>query len=286
MIPRKVFGRTGHESTRILFGAAALHAATQEEADQTLEVLLKYDINHIDVANSYGVAEERVGPWMPAHRDKFFLATKTEERTYDGAWRHLELSLKRLQTDHIDLWQMHILVDPDEWQTAMGPDGALKAFIQAKEEGIVDYLGVTGHNITIAEMHLRSLERYDFDSVLLPYNYPMMQLDRYRADFERLMALCAERNVAVQAIKGLCARPWGDRPHTHAPWYEPLADPAEIELAAHWVLANPQMFLNSLADIALLPHLLEAADRFDPAAADQAVLGEQLAQLALAPLFE
>ncbi|MBN2472229.1 MAG: aldo/keto reductase [Anaerolineae bacterium] len=285
MIPRKPFGRTGHESTRILFGAAALGAVSQDEADQTMEVLLKYDINHLDVANSYGDAELRLGPWMPEYRDKFFLATKTEERTYEGAWRHLELSLERLQTDYIDLWQMHILVDPDEWQTAMGPNGALKAFIEAKEQALVGHLGVTGHGVTTAEMHRRSLERYDFDSVLLPYNYSMMQNAQYRADFDRLMALCAERNVAVQAIKSICARPWGDRTATRATWYEPLEDQAAIDKAVHWVLANPQVFLNSVGDIHLLPRVLDAASRFDPATVDQAALGEELAQMALEPLF-
>lgn len=285
MIPRMTFGRTGHESTRILFGAAAFYNVTQEEADRTLELLLQYDINHIDTANSYGEAELRLGPWMPTYRDRFFLATKTENRTYDGAWQHLELSLKRMQTDHIDLWQMHILVDPDEWQTAMGPDGALKAFIEAKEQGIVGHLGVTGHGVTTARMHLNSLERYDFDTVLLPYNYTMMQNAQYRADFEELLGVCAARNVVVQAIKSICARPWGDQPRNRATWYQPLEDQAAIDAAVHWVLANPQVFLNSVGDIHVLPRVLDAASRFDAATADQTQLGQQLESLALEPLF-
>ncbi|GAB4574875.1 MAG: aldo/keto reductase [Anaerolineae bacterium] len=285
MIPRMPFGRTGHTSTRTLFGAAALGRVTQEEADRTLELLLEYDINHIDTANSYGDAELRIGPWMPHYRDRFFLATKTEERTRDGAWRHLELSLKRLQTDHIDLWQMHILVDPQEWETAMGPGGALEAFIEAKEQGIVRFLGVTGHGVTIARMHLQSLNRYDFDSVLLPYNYPMMQNPQYRADFEALLRLCAERNVAVQTIKSICARPWGKRTQNRATWYEPLENQEDIDAAVHWVLANPQVFLNTVGDIHILPRVLDAASRFDPATVDQAALGARLEQLALEPLF-
>lgn len=285
MIPTKPFGRTGHMSTRTLFGAAALGGVTQEEADQTLALLLQYGINHIDTANSYGHAELRIGPWMPEHRDKFFLATKTEERTYDGAWRHLELSLKRLQTDVIDLWQMHVMVDPDEWQTAMGPDGALKAFVEAKEQGLVRFLGVTGHGVTVAQMHLNSLERYDFDSVLLPYSYAMWQNAQYRADFEALAAVCAARNVALQTIKSICYRPWGDRPQTRATWYEPLEDQAEIDAAVNWVLANPQVFLNTVGDIDVLPRVLDAASRFEAESADQDALGENLAALALEPLF-
>lgn len=285
MIPHKRFGRTGHMSTRTLFGAASLARVTQDEADRTLDLLLQYGINHIDTANSYGEAELRIGPWMPEHRDKFFLATKTEERTYDGAWRHLELSLERMQTDVIDLWQMHILVDPDEWQTAMGPNGALKAFIEAKEQGIVRYLGVTGHGITIARMHMQSLERYDFDTVLLPYNYAMWQNAQYRADFEALAAVCAERDVVMQTIKSICYRPWGDRPRTRATWYEPLEDQAAIDAAVHWILANPQVFLNTVGDIHVLPRVLDAASRFEAEQADQDALGQELAELALEPLF-
>ncbi len=285
MIACKPFGRTGHESSRLLFGAAALGRVSQEEADRTLDLLLEYGVNHIDTANSYGAAEERIGPWLAPRRDQFFLATKTEERTYDGAWRHLERSLKLLHTDHIDLWQMHILVDPDEWQTAMGPGGALEAFVKAKEQGIVSFLGVTGHGVTIARMHLNSLARYDFDSVLLPYNYPMLQNAAYRADFEELMAVCAERNVAVQAIKTICARPWAGRTPTRATWYEPLDDPAQLETAVHWALANPQVFINSVGDINVLPHMLAAASRFDAGAVSQAALGEQLARMNLEPMF-
>ena len=193
MIEKIPFGRTGHLSTRTLFGAAALSKVSQAEADSTLEVLLDYGVNHIDTAVMYGEAELRIGPWMEDHRGDFFLATKTEERTYQGAWDELQGSLERLRTDHVDLWQMHVLINPEEWEVAMGPGGALEAFIEAREKGLTRYLGVTGHEVTVAAMHLRSLERFDFDSVLLPYNYPMMQNPQYATDFEALINLCKNR---------------------------------------------------------------------------------------------
>ncbi len=262
MIEKLPFGRTGHMSTRVLFGAAALGRVTQAEADKTLETLLEYGINHIDTAASYGDAELRIGPWMKEHRQRFFLATKTEKRTYQGAKEELHRSLERMRVDSVDLWQMHILVDPDEWETAMGPGGALEAFIEAREQGLARFLGVTGHGTTIAAMHLRSLQRFDFDSALLPYNYAMMQNPQYKADFESLLAFCQERQAAVQTIKSLTRGPWGGKPKTHATWYEPFTEQAEIDTAVHYVLNRPGIFLNSAGDIHLLPRVLDAASRF------------------------
>jgi aryl-alcohol dehydrogenase-like predicted oxidoreductase len=269
MIEKQPFGRTGHMSTRALFGAAALWSVTQAEADRTLQVLLEYGVNHIDTAASYGDAELRIGPWMKQHRQDFFVATKTEQRTYQGAWDELHRSLERLRVDYVDLWQMHLLVDPDDWETAMGPGGALEAFVEARQQGLVRFLGVTGHGVTIAAMHKRSLERFDFDSVLLPVNYPMMRNPQYAADLEALVALCQERNVPVQAIKSICRRPWGDRQHTRNTWYEPLEDQADIDRAVHWVLGRPGFFLNTAADIRLLPRILDAAGRFESAPSEQ-----------------
>lgn len=283
MIPQLPFGRTGHNSTRTLFGAAALGRVSQAEADQTLDLLLEYGVNHIDVAASYGDAELRVGPWMRHYRGQFFLATKTEKRTYQGAKEELHRSLERLQVDQIDLWQMHILVNPDEWQVAMGPGGALEAFVEAREQGLVRFLGVTGHGVTIADMHRQSLERFDFDSVLLPYNYAMMQNRQYAAAFESLLTLCQERHVAVQTIKSLTRGPWGDKPHTYNTWYEPFTDQAEIDTATHWVLNRPGIFLDTVGDIHLLPLVLDAANRF--VARPQAELDAAIAQIPMEPLF-
>ena len=175
MIPTESFGRTGHQSTRAIFGAAALSAVTQAEADRTMELLLRFGVNHIDTAASYGDSELRLGPWMERHRADFFLATKTGERDYQAAYDQIRRSLERLRVDQVDLIQLHNLVDPTEWETALGPGGALEAAIQAREEGLVRFIGVTGHGVTVAAMHTRALERFDFDSVLLPYSYPMMQ---------------------------------------------------------------------------------------------------------------
>lgn len=283
MIPKLSFGRTGHLSTRTLFGAFAVGFIPQVEADRVLDLLLSYGINHIDTAHSYGDAELRLGPWMKDHRQDFFLATKTEQRTYRGAWDELRQSLDRMQTDHIDLWQMHLLVDPDEWDVAMGPGGALQAFVEAREQGLVGYLGVTGHGVTVAQMHLRSLARFDFDSVLLPYNYSLMQNPQYAADFAALTAVCAERHVAIQTIKSLARGSWGAKPQTRNTWYEPFEKEAEIETAVHWVLNRPDIFLNTAGDPDLLPLVLAAASRFTPA--NQAVLDTKMAQLQAAPLF-
>ncbi|MBN1260356.1 MAG: aldo/keto reductase [Anaerolineae bacterium] len=285
MIAKKVFGRTGHLSTRTLFGAAALGRVTQEEADQTLDVLLAYGVNHIDTAHSYGDAELRIGPWMPKHRDTFFLATKTDKRTYDGAWEELEMSLERMHTDHIDLWQMHFLIGEEEWKVAMAPGGVLEAFRKARDEGIVRFLGVTGHELAVPTMHLRSLEHFDFDSVLLPYNYVLMQNPAYAADFETLLAVCQERNVAVQTIKSLCRRPWPeDVARNYAVWYQPLEDQDAIDKVVHWVLGDERVFLNTTGDIHLLPKVLDAAARFEqrPSEAEMDAL---VAAYDMAPLF-
>ena len=284
MIEKRPFGRTGHMSTATIFGAAALGRVTQEEADRTLDVLLEYGVNHIDTANSYGEAEKRIGPWMSRYRDNFFLATKTENRTYDGAREHLHRSLDLLRTDHIDLWQMHILIKPEEWEVAMGPGGALEAFVEAKEQGLVRFLGVTGHEKVVASMHRRSLEHYDFDSVLLPYNFAMMQNPQYAADFEALVALCQARNVAVQTIKSIARGQWGVQPRTSATWYEPFTEQADIDKAVHWVLRRPGIFLNTAGDIHILPRVLDAASRFQPGP-EAEHLDEEMAELHSTPLF-
>jgi aryl-alcohol dehydrogenase-like predicted oxidoreductase len=272
-------------STRTLFGAAALGwGVSQEEADQTLDVLLKYGVNHIDTAASYGDAELRIGPWMPKHRGKFFLATKTEERTYEKAHDEIRRSLERLQVTQVDLIQLHNLIEPKEWETALGTNGALKAAIEAREEGLVRFIGVTGHGVTAPVMHLRALERFEFDSVLLPCNYMMFQNPHYKADFEKLVAVCQERQVAVQTIKSIARGPIGDKPKVHAVWYDPLTEDDAIQRAVHWVLGQPYVFLNTAGDIHLLPKVLEAAKNFQSAPSDDAMQAD-VEQLGMMPLF-
>jgi aryl-alcohol dehydrogenase-like predicted oxidoreductase len=285
MIESLPFGRTGHESTRTLFGAAALSDVTQEVADRTLEVLIEYGINHIDVAASYGDAELRIGPWMDRHRNRFFLATKTGQRSYSAAREEIHRSLERLRVDHVDLIQLHNLVDAGEWEEAMRDGGALEACIEAREQGLVRFIGVTGHGTPIAKMHAKSLQRFDFDSVLLPYSWVTMQDEHYAADFERLVATCRERNVSVQTIKSIAARPWNGRTKTHAPWYEPLADQEGIDAAVGWVLARPGVFLNTVSDVELLPRVLEAATRFFADPQPQETYAQALRERNLEPLF-
>jgi predicted aldo/keto reductase-like oxidoreductase len=221
---------------------------------------------------------------MARHRGDFFLATKTGERTYAAARDQIRRSLERLRVDHVDLIQLHNLADPDEWEVALGPGGALEAAVEAREQGLVRHIGVTGHGVGIAATHARSLARFDFDSVLLPYNYPMMQNPQYAADFEALVATCRERNVAVQTIKAITLGPWGDRPHDAATWYEPLREQADVDRAVHWVLGRPGVFLNTVGDIHVLPLVLDAAGRPGARPSD-AEMEELVARRAMAPLF-
>lgn len=284
MIPTHVFGRTGHESSRTIFGAAAFGQVTQAEADKTMDLFSQYGLNHIDVAASYGDAELRLAPWLKQHRQEVFLATKTGERTRKAAYDQIRQSLERLQVEYVDLIQLHNLVDASEWETALGPGGALEACVQARDEGLVRFIGVTGHGLEVATRHQASLERFDFDSVLLPYSFVMMQNPQYAADFEALITLCQERNVAVQTIKAVTRAPWGDKTQTHATWYEPLEEQVDIDTTVHWVLGRDGFFLNTVGDIHLLPQVLDAASRFDRRPTDaqmQAVVEKQQ----MSPLF-
>jgi aryl-alcohol dehydrogenase-like predicted oxidoreductase len=284
LIPRQEFGATGHQSSRVIFGAAAFWKANPLVEDRTLSLLLDQGINHIDVAASYGDAELHVGHWMPEHRSRFFLATKTGERGYAGAKAELERSLQRLQVESIDLWQLHNLVEPAEWDEAMGPGGALEAAVEARDQGLVRFIGVTGHGVTVASMHRRSLERFPFDSVLLPLNYTMMQNPEYRADFEALAATCRERNVAMQTIKSLTLGPWGEKERTTRTWYEALEDQSDIDRAVHWVLSHPGAFLNSASGIGLLEKTLESAERFSSPPTD-AEMQSMVTRTEMSPLF-
>jgi aryl-alcohol dehydrogenase-like predicted oxidoreductase len=268
MIERRPFGRTGHASTVTLFGAAALARASQDEADRALDVLLRYGVNHIDTAARYGDSELRIGPWMARHRKDFFLATKTGSRDAREAREDLHRSLDRLRVDHVDLIQLHSLGHPDDWDQAMGPGGALEAVVEARAQGLTRFIGVTGHGWTIPAMHRRSLARFDFDSVLMPYNVFFAQQERYRQTFEEVLALCRERNVAVQIIKSIARGPWATTERTHATWYQPLEAQADIDRAVHWAMAIPGVHLNSAGDLTLLPRFLDAASRFERRPAD------------------
>ena len=283
-IEKLSFGRSGHMSTRTIFGGASLSSVTQEEADRTLEVLMQYGINHIDVAASYGDAEVRIKPWLAKYRSQFYVATKTDSRTAQEAKEELHRSLERMAIDHVDLWQFHNLVDPIEWDVALSPGGAIDAAIEAKQQGLVRAIGITGHGLQIAATHRRSLERFDFDTVLLPYNYITMQSPYYAENFNALAATCQQRNVAVQTIKSLAYRPWMGRKHTHTTWYEPLEDQQDIDTAVWWVLKRPGIFLVTTGDINLLPKVLDAANRFSAGPSDEEMQA-MVNSLHMEPLF-
>jgi aryl-alcohol dehydrogenase-like predicted oxidoreductase len=253
------FGRTDHQSTRVIFGAAGLSALNQDESDRVIATLDEFGINHLDTAASYGDSELRLAPTLATRRDEFFLATKTGERTGEAARAELERSLQRLGVDHVDLIQLHNLVEPDEWEVAHGAGGAVEALVKARDEGLTRFIGVTGHGTRIPGMHRRSLERFDFDSVLLPYNFSMLRQPAYRDDVEQLLALCAQRDVAVQTIKSVARRRWADGTEGHQSWYEPLYDLDALQHAVAWVLGRPQLFLNSSSDTTILRAILEAA---------------------------
>jgi aryl-alcohol dehydrogenase-like predicted oxidoreductase len=279
------FGSTGHASTRTIFGAAALGDVSHLEAERALELLLEYGVNHIDTAASYGDSELRIAAWLKREPGRFFLATKTGRRDYAGAKEEIRRSLERLGVDHVDLIQLHNLVDVIEWETALRDGGALEAAVEARAEGLVRFIGVTGHGLSVAAMHRRSLERFPFDSVLLPYNIQQMRDERYAAEFDALSRLCADRGVALQTIKSIALAPWNGRPTTAATWYEPLTAAADIEIAVHWVLARDGTFLNTVGDVELLPHVLAAADSFQGEAPPESVVEQLRERRSPEPLF-
>jgi len=262
-IPTAPFGRTGHLSSRVIFGAAALGGMSATRAEATLDLITAYGINHIDTAASYGASEDRLKPWLAHHRQDVFLATKTGERTGDAARAELERSLERMGVDHVDLIQLHNLVEPDEWEIAFAAGGAVESLSQARHEGLVRFIGVTGHGLRIASQHLKSLQRFDFDAVLFPLNHSLLTLPEYADDVEELMGLCRERNVAMQTIKAIARRRWDDRPSEgevrYRSWYEPLTDDQAIDRAVRFVLSRDDVFLNTTSDAILLPLIFKSA---------------------------
>lgn len=271
MISQMPFGRTGHSSSRVIFGAAAFFDAKwgQEWAEAVLDSVVKAGVNHLDTAASYGDSELMMAPWLAgttngqSNRGRVFLATKTDKRTGPEARADLELSLSRLEVDHVDLIQLHNLVEIEEWEQAHSPGGALEAMRTAQDEGLVKHIGVTGHGVRIAGMHIRSLGEFDYASVLLPYNTTMLDNPAYRHDVEELLAMCLDKNVAVQTIKSIARRRWpteeGHDVDEQRSWYQPLRDPGAIQRAMQFVLANEQLFLNTSSDARLMQDMLAAA---------------------------
>ncbi len=257
-------GRTDHRSTVAIFGAAAFWSVTQDEADAAMEQVLAAGVNHIDVAPSYGVAEERLGPWMPSHRDRFFLGCKTLERDADAARAELEASLQRLRTSYFDLYQLHAVTTFAELDRATRPGGALEAIVRAREEGLVRHIGLTTHGLQAPSVALEALRRFDFDTVMLPLNPVMMAHAEYRASMEALLRVCQEKDVGVMAIKTVARRPWGQRPRRYNTWYEPLDTLPEIQRAVNFALSYPITAVVTPGDITLLPLVLEACEHVTP----------------------
>ena len=286
MIPRAPFGKTGHSSRRTLFGGAALGKVTDAEADRALELVLRYDLDHLDTAASYGDSELQIAKWLAREgRDRFFLATKTGKRTYVEARDEIRESLRRLGVDHVDLIQLHNLVDQAEWEIAFGKDGALRAAREARDAGLVRFIGVTGHGLQAPRRHRESLERFPFDSVLFPYNVTQVRDEAYARDLAALVALCEARGVAMQTIKSITLGPWsGERPARPTTWYRPLTEQRDIDLAVCWVLGRPGLFLNTASDIDLLAKVLDAADRGGSRPTDEE-MAELVQRREMVPLF-
>ena len=284
MLPTAPFGSTGHQSSRVIFGAAALGTVKQDKADRILELLLNNGVNHIDTAAAYGDSELRIGSWMREHRKTFFLATKTGDRTSKAARDSLHRSLDRLRVDRFDLIQLHNLAEEEDWQKALGPDGAVEALVEARAQGLVRFIGVTGHGSRIAAMHRRSLERFAFDSVLFPYNFTMMSIAEYAADAEALIKTCNDRGVAIQTIKSAARRRWQNGGGPKYSWYEPLRERDALRRAVHFTLSRPRLFLNSSSDATLLPEILAAASEI-PVEPTRAAMESDVAHYAMEPLF-
>ncbi len=261
---------------------------SQEQADALLPTILEFGVNHLDTAASYGDSELRLAPWLARHPGVFFLATKTEGRTRDSARAELERSLERLGVDHVDLIQMHNLVEEDEWSLAHGAGGAVEGLLRARDEGLARHVGVTGHGLRIAGMHLRTLARADLDSVLVPYNFALLGNDDYRRDVERLLELCAERRIAVQTIKSIAERRWSPQDTgARLSWYKPTEDETALARAVRYVLSNEQLFLNTSSDTRLLRPILGAAASWRELGAPSEVemIGD-VDRLGIEPLFD
>jgi aryl-alcohol dehydrogenase-like predicted oxidoreductase len=271
IVETRRLGRLGHQSSVLIYGAAALSDVTQDVADQSIQAALDGGINHLDVAASYGDAELRLGPWIPEIRDRVFLATKTGLRDRESAWRQINASLERLRTDRVDLLQLHGVGDLGELDLATGPDGALEAAVRAADEGLVGAVGITGHGWEAPATHLEALRRYPFATVLTPLNPVLWRDETYRTAYEALVEEVQRQDAGLMTIKTASRRNWPEgADRTHTTWYEPYDEQGRITAAVSWVLAHPEVTgIPTAGDVTLLPLLLEAErHRIDPAAAE------------------
>lgn len=256
------FGRTGHMSTIAIFGTAAFWEISQADADKIMEQVIEAGINHIDIAPSYGQAEERVGPWMPGERDRFFLGCKTMERTKQGAWEEMQRSLKLLQTETFDLYQCHAITTMEELDSVTMKGGALEAFVEARQRGLIKYIGITGHGVDAPKIFLEALRRFDFDSVLFPLNFVQMGNPEYRKNTDELIATCRSKDVGTMVIKTITKGPWGEKQKTATTWYKPFDEADEIQMAVNFALSHNVTGLCTAGDTRILPLVLKACENF------------------------
>lgn len=259
---KRRFGRTGHMSTVAIFGAAAFWGISQADADKVMEQVIEAGVNHIDIAPSYGQAEERVGPWMPRERGRFFLGCKTTERSRQGAWDEMQRSLKRLQTESFDLYQCHAVTTMEELDAVTMKGGALEAFVEARQRGLIRFIGITGHGVDAPRIYLEALRRFDFDSVLFPLNFVQFVNPEYRKYTEELISVCKARDVGTMVIKSITKGPWGEKQHTATTWYEPFDQMEEIQRAVNFALSFEVTGLCTAGDTRILPLVLQACENF------------------------
>jgi aryl-alcohol dehydrogenase-like predicted oxidoreductase len=274
---KRRLGRLEHSSSVLIYGAAALSDVPQDVADRSIQEALDGGINHFDVAADYGEAELRLGPWMSQIRDRIFLATKTGERQQEPAWRQINDSLQRLQTDRVDLLQLHAVGDLNELDAATRPDGALSAAIRAQDEGLVGAVGITGHGHQAPATHLEALRRHPFATVLTPLNPVLWRDEAYRADYEALVAEVQRQDAGLMTIKAVSRRNWPESSqHSHATWYEPYADQDRITAAVSWVLSHSEVTgIPTAGDVGLLGMLIRAEqDRTSVEQAEEELAGD------------
>ena len=258
------FGRTGHMSTIVIFGAFAVGQLNQREADETMELILAHGVNHIDVAPSYHEAWLRLGPWLERHRYDFFVGCKTQLRDRREAREELHRSLERLRIDTFDLFQFHAVTTMDELEQCFAPGGSLEAIVDARREGLTRYIGITSHGMEAPAVLMEALDRFDMDSILFPVNGRMWADGEYRRQPEAPLQKAAAKDVGSMAIKAVARGTWDGRPQRYHTWYEPLEDPQAVERALRFTLSQPVTGAISAGDARLLPAILDAAERFRP----------------------
>lgn len=264
---KRRLGRTCHESTVVTFGTAGIGRVSQTVADEAVELILRHDVNHIDIAPSYGEAMERLAPWMPKIRDKVFLGAKTRERTRESAWQNIESCMNRLGVESFDLFQLHSVGSMEDLDAVTGSNGALEALVELRERGLTQWLGITGHGPDAPHVHLEALRRFDFDTVMFPLNATLYRNAEYRHYAEELLSVANERDVGIHTIKMLARGGWGNREREHSTWYDPHREQSDIDGALWWLLSQPMHTAPSVGDVRLLPRALDAAERFRPLSA-------------------